>query len=63
MKDARLYLPEDWCNDPDRCKEAGIQNENRAFKTKLEFAVDIIHQQIQVGICFDYVGGDGNTML
>lgn len=59
MVDARLYLPEDWCNDPVRCKEAGIPNENRTFKTKLELALDIIHQQIQNGICFDYVGADG----
>jgi len=59
MVDARLYLPEDWCNDPDRCKEARIPNENRSFKTKLELAVDIIHQQIQNGVCFDYIGGDG----
>ena len=59
MVDARLYLPEDWCNDPVRCTEAGIPNENRAFKTKLELAVEIIHQQIQNGVCFDYIGGDG----
>lgn len=59
MVDARLYLPEDWCNNPDRYKEAGIPNENMLFKTKLELAVDIIHQQIQNGVCFDYIGGDG----
>ncbi len=59
MVDARLYLPEDWCNNPVRCKEAGIPNENRAFKTKLELAVDITHQQIRNGVCFDYIGGDG----
>lgn len=59
MVDARLYLPEDWCNDPVRCSEAGIPVGNRVFKTKLELAVDIIHQQIQNGVCFDYIGGDG----
>jgi SRSO17 transposase len=59
MVDAKLYLPEDWCNDPVRCTEAGIPNGNRAFKTKLELAVDIIHQQIQNCVCFDYIGGDG----
>ena len=59
MVDARLYLPEDWCDDPIRCEEAGIPKENRAFKTKLELAVDIIDQQIQNGISFDYIGGDG----
>jgi len=59
MVDARLYLPEDWCNDPTRCQEAGIPKENRTFKTKLELAVDIIRQQVENGISFDYIGGDG----
>jgi len=59
MVDARLFLTEDWCNDPERCKEAGIPNKNRAFKTKLELALDIIGQQIENGVSFDYIGGDG----
>ena len=59
MVDARLYLPLDWCNDPIRCKEAGIPNENRVFKTKLELALDIIQQQVGNGVSFDYIGGDG----
>lgn len=59
MVDARLYLPEDWCNDPARCQEAGIPKENRTFKTKLELAVDIIRQQVENGVSFDYIGGDG----
>ncbi|HPE34414.1 MAG TPA: transposase [Bacteroidales bacterium] len=46
MVDDRLYLPKDWCDDPDRCDEAGIPKESRGFKTKLELAVDIIHQQV-----------------
>ena len=59
MVDARLYLPLDWCNDPVRCQEAGIPKENRTFKTKLELALDIIRQQVENGISFDYIGGDG----
>lgn len=59
MVDARLYLPLDWCNDPIRCKEAGIPNGNRVFKTKLELALDIIRQQVENGVSFDYIGGDG----
>ena len=59
MVDARLFLTEGWCNDPDRCKEAGIPNKNRVFKTKLELALDIIVQQIENGVSFDYIGGDG----
>ena len=59
MVDARLYLPEDWCNNPIRCREAGIPKEKRVFKTKLELALDIIDHQIQNGVSFDYIGGDG----
>ena len=59
MVDARLFLTEDWCNDPDRCNEAGIPDKNRVFKTKLELALDIIGQQIENGVSFDYIGGDG----
>lgn len=55
-----LYLPEDWCDDTDRSNEVGLPNENMAFKTKMEIAVDIIHQQIKNGVYFDYVGNDAN---
>lgn len=59
MVDARLYLPEQWCDDPLRCSEAGIPEQNRVFKTKLELATQIIEQQVENGISFDYIGGDG----
>jgi SRSO17 transposase len=59
MVDARLYLPERWCLDADRCEEAGIPEEERIFKKKWEIAVDIVKHQQSMGVCFDYVGGDG----
>jgi SRSO17 transposase len=59
MVDARLYLPQDWCEDLERCEEAGIPEGNRAFKTKLELAEEIIRQQVQNGVSFDFIGGDG----
>ena len=43
--DARLYLPEDWCNDTERCEEAGIPETERVFKTKAELAWEIIEHQ------------------
>lgn len=56
--DVRLYLPEDWCNDTERCEEAGIPETERVFKTKAELAWEIIeHQSRQVD--FDFVGADG----
>ena len=59
LVDARLYLPQDWCNDPNRCAEAGIPEANRTFKTKLELAIEIIHQQAANGVSFDFIGADG----
>jgi SRSO17 transposase len=59
MIDARLYLPKDWCDDRDRCDEAGIPENERLFKTKLELAGEIIHHQIAQGISFDFVTADG----
>jgi len=58
MVDARLFLPEDWCDDTDRCDKAGVPQGERTFKTKLEIAYEIIeHQSKQIE--FDFVSGDG----
>ena len=59
MADARLYLPESWCEDSSRCEEVGIPEEERIFKMKWEIAIDIIQHQRSMGIAFDYVSGDG----
>ena len=59
MVDARLYLPKDWCDNAPRCEKAGIPLGHRTFKTKLELALEIIHQQVANGISFDFIGGDG----
>jgi len=56
--DARLYLPQDWCDDTRRCDEAGIPENERVFKTKAQLAWEIIeHQSGQVD--FDFVSADG----
>lgn len=38
-----LYLPEDWCNDPERRRKAKIPNEVE-FKTKPELGVELIER-------------------
>lgn len=58
MVDARLFLPEDWCTDTDRCEQAGIPEDERVFKTKLEIAYQIIERQSNQ-IEFDFVSADG----
>lgn len=59
MVDARLYLPQDWCNNPERCEEAGIPENERTFKTKLQLAAEIIDHQVSQGITFDFISADG----
>jgi len=59
MVDAHLFLPESWCNDESRCNKAGIPEQEREFKPKWEIAIDIVKHQKELGINFDYVGGDG----
>lgn len=59
MIDTRLFLPKDWCNDAKRCQEAGIPQEEMAFRSKLELAADIVSHQKEQGIVFDFVTADG----
>jgi SRSO17 transposase len=63
----RIFLPESWTADIERCEEAKIPVEFRTFKTKPELALDMIKQDIARGVRFDWIGGDGlyghNTKL
>jgi SRSO17 transposase len=42
----RLYLPEVWCQDAERCRKAGVPEET-SFQTKPEIALDQIRQAMQ----------------
>ena len=59
LVDARLYLPKDWTENKDRCEEAGIPEKETGLKTKPELAYEIIRHQHELGVKFDFVGGDG----
>jgi SRSO17 transposase len=56
--DARLYLPEDWTNDPERCERAGIPEEERLFRTKPELALQIVRNARENHLRFGWVGTD-----
>jgi len=55
----RIFLPKKWIEDVKRCDEAGIPKENQAFKTKPQLALDMLKEDIENGVEFDWIGGDG----
>ena len=59
LVDARLYLPKQWCEDMNRCEEAGIPKQDIVFRTKIELAESILREQRDNGLKFDFVTADG----
>jgi SRSO17 transposase len=57
--DARLYLPQEWIDDPARCAEADIPKVEQVHRTKLELALQIVCRARQNGLRFEWVGMDG----
>ena len=60
----RLYLPQEWCQDPERAQRAGVP-EGTAFQTKPEIALEQIRQavtqQVPKGVVLADAGyGNGN---
>lgn len=58
LTDARLYLPHEWTEDPDRCRKAGIPEEFITFKTKDEIALEMVRHARSIGMAFGWVGAD-----
>jgi SRSO17 transposase len=57
--DSRLYLPEDWVNDKERCLKAKIPPEMINFQTKHDLGLEMIDNAIKEEIPFSYVAMDG----
>jgi SRSO17 transposase len=57
--DERLYLPENWIDDRDRCLKAKIPSEEIKFRTKHELGMEMIDNAINEGIPFSFVAMDG----
>src|ERR1700685_1480401 len=61
-----LYLPEVWCQDADRCRQAGVP-EGVAFQTKPEIALEQIRQamerQVPVGVILADAGYGKGTQF
>lgn len=57
--DSALFLPQKWVDDKDRCDKAHIPPLNVTFKTKPQLALEMIKAKVELGIKFDWIGGDG----
>ena len=56
---ARLFLPDEWIEDVERCRKAGVPRESIVKKTKIELALEMIAQDLERGIQFGWVNADG----
>lgn len=55
--DRRLFLPQEWTADPERCQLAGVP-QNVIFRSKPELASEMIQQALIEGVPFQWVCGD-----
>jgi SRSO17 transposase len=56
--DRELYLPLDWCEDPNRCRAVGIPDDRLRFQTKPELAQKMIERIFQAQIPISWVVAD-----
>jgi SRSO17 transposase len=58
--DKRLYLPQEWVDDPERCHQAGVPEEEIVFRKKSELGLDMILQARKNQIPFKFVDMDAH---
>ncbi len=49
LVDKRLYLPESWTSDKDRCAAAGVPEERRDYRSKTELALEMLQGALERG--------------
>ena len=49
LVDKRLYLPESWTSDEDRCVAAGIPGERRSYRSRTELALEMLERAVALG--------------
>ncbi len=59
LVDKRLYLPESWTSDTDRCAAAGVPEESRNYRSKTKLALEMLEQALERGhLKAGWVAGD-----
>ena len=49
LVDKRLYLPESWTSDTDRCAAAGVPEESRNYRSKTKLALEMLARALERG--------------
>lgn len=57
LADSDLFIPEDWCQDQERRRKAGIPEELK-FRTKIEIALDLLERTLGEGMPMSYLTAD-----
>ena len=59
LVDKRLYLPESWTSDKDRCAEAGVPEDRQGYRSKTELALEMVGRAQERGhLKAGWVGAD-----
>ena len=59
LVDKRLYLPESWTSDKDRCEAAGVPEERQGYRSKTELALEMLGRALERGdLKAGWVAGD-----
>lgn len=56
--DYRLFLPDEWINDPERCKKAGVPEAYIVKKTKIDHACEMAASAVSRGLEFKWIAAD-----
>ena len=59
LADKRLYLPQEWTSDADRCAAAGVPEDRREYRTKTDLVLEMLTQaQARGHLSARWVAGD-----
>jgi SRSO17 transposase len=55
---ARLFLPKEWVNDPERCRKVGVPEREIRERSKLDLARELVSEAVAHQLRFKWVGID-----
>jgi SRSO17 transposase len=58
LVDFRLFLPEAWAKDEERCAKAKVPKEHQVHHTKAELALELVKKARERGLSYQWIGGD-----